>query len=366
MKNSRICFTLFVLIVTAQIFSSCASSPNRNNLSLQSAIRAVVDNMEQNLQQRPLVAVLSINSTSESLSAYIVEELIVTIAGSPHLTAVTRSQLELVRREQGFQHSGEVSDETARALGRWLGAQYVVTGDLVVIGNSTLLRVRAINVGTATISAASSLPIGRGDETIRHFLSVEAQQIAVAEESERQAAAARQRELQRHQRQIAWESRQSEAFINHIYLLRPYFQWDNYELLGGGVFSGVRFSPVPFTVTGIETWAGLVWEGGSSAWNGGATLPLGFVFPFFNGNMKLYSGGLLKVGNFGVMDGFLGRRSTVGFEASLFFFDDKFFVSYRGTWFENNRYTHSVSVGLVFLSFGPGWHNIHGILGWGL
>jgi len=203
MKNIRVYPVLFVLMAVAQLFSGCASNPNRNNNSLRDAIQTAVNNMEQNLQlssldiargfadaaggqtsqgftPRPVVAVLSINSTSETLSAFIVEELIVAIAGSPQLTAVERSRLEVVRREQGFQHSGEVSDQTAQALGRLLGAQYVVTGDLVAIGNSYRIRVIAINVETTAISAASSLPINSRDETIRYLTNSQAGQQVVA------------------------------------------------------------------------------------------------------------------------------------------------------------------------------------------
>ncbi|MCL1993680.1 MAG: SUMF1/EgtB/PvdO family nonheme iron enzyme [Spirochaetes bacterium] len=172
MKSIRACLAMSVLIAALWSFAGCALLPERNSgLSLQTAIRQAVENMEQNLQHSNVVAVLNINSASEAVSAYIIEEMLVAIAASPQLTAVARLQLELVRQELGFQHSGDVSDETARAMGRMLGAQYVVTGDLVAVGGNYRLRIMAINVETAAINAASSVLIGAGDETLTFLAS---------------------------------------------------------------------------------------------------------------------------------------------------------------------------------------------------
>ena len=61
-----------------------------------------------------------------------------------------RQNLGLVSRELDFQMTGAVSDETAMSVGRFLGAQIVVTGQLLKLGTVRRLSANAINVESAT------------------------------------------------------------------------------------------------------------------------------------------------------------------------------------------------------------------------
>jgi hypothetical protein len=71
------------------------------------------------------------------------------------LEVTDRQHLELVKREQGFQLSGDVSDETAVSIGKILGAGYVITGQLVKAGGRYRYRASAINVETAALENLS-------------------------------------------------------------------------------------------------------------------------------------------------------------------------------------------------------------------
>jgi hypothetical protein len=71
--------------------------------------------------QKPVVAILNFNSKSNELSSYIVEELILALAGNSRFIVVDRRRLDLIRQEENFQLSGEVSDESAQAIGKNLG-----------------------------------------------------------------------------------------------------------------------------------------------------------------------------------------------------------------------------------------------------
>jgi hypothetical protein len=70
------------------------------------------------------------------------------------LAVVDRVNLDKVRAEQGFQLSGDVSDESAKAIGQMLGAGAIVTGTLVNLGDAYRLTLKAINVETARVVAA--------------------------------------------------------------------------------------------------------------------------------------------------------------------------------------------------------------------
>jgi curli biogenesis system outer membrane secretion channel CsgG len=66
------------------------------------------------------------------LSAYVIDELnnAIVNANEGKITVVDRQQLNLIMQEMQFQTSGLVSDESAQAIGRILGAQYIVSGSM--------------------------------------------------------------------------------------------------------------------------------------------------------------------------------------------------------------------------------------------
>jgi hypothetical protein len=50
-----------------------------------------------------------------------------------------------------FQLSGEISDNSAVSIGRWLGANIVITGEIVNVNRNQVLTLKAIDVETARI-----------------------------------------------------------------------------------------------------------------------------------------------------------------------------------------------------------------------
>jgi hypothetical protein len=58
-----------------------------------------------------------------------------------------------------FQMSGEVSDESAQAIGRKLGAEYIISGSLANTGGIYRFRINTINVESAGIAASSATDI---------------------------------------------------------------------------------------------------------------------------------------------------------------------------------------------------------------
>jgi hypothetical protein len=50
------------------------------------------------------------------------------------VTIIERKSLDLIRKEMNLQLSGDVSDDSAQAIGKQLGAQAIVTGSLTNLG----------------------------------------------------------------------------------------------------------------------------------------------------------------------------------------------------------------------------------------
>jgi formylglycine-generating enzyme required for sulfatase activity len=85
------------------------------------------------------------------------------------LIVVDRSNLELIQEEMNFQLSGEVSDESAQAIGKKLGAQYIITGSFTGLGGTYRFRVYALNVESAARETATMVTV-RNDSTLSFLL----------------------------------------------------------------------------------------------------------------------------------------------------------------------------------------------------
>jgi hypothetical protein len=82
---------------------------------------------------------------------------------------VDRANLDKVRAEQGFQESGEVSDDSAKSIGQMVGAGAIVTGSLSNIGTLYRLTLKAIDVEKAVVAVSFPADI-TNDERVRALL----------------------------------------------------------------------------------------------------------------------------------------------------------------------------------------------------
>jgi TolB-like protein len=105
------------------------------------------------------VAVLSFQSDHPNLSEYLIDDITSGLVNTDLYTVVDRRSLEILAQEMAFQLSGEVSDETALAIGRRLGAQMVISGAITYLGDFYRLRVQAIEVETARIQGSQTVTI---------------------------------------------------------------------------------------------------------------------------------------------------------------------------------------------------------------
>jgi TolB-like protein len=170
MKLNAVCFLGMCLAVSMAIFS-CASTGGGNDadLSLEQAIEQSAVEFARKLPAGIRVAVVSFTTEYPALSAYIMDELPLALADGS-LEVTDRQRLELVKREQGFQLSGDVSDETAVSIGKILGTGYVITGQLVKAGGRYRYRVLGINVETAALESPTRLNV-RDDRDFQTLLA---------------------------------------------------------------------------------------------------------------------------------------------------------------------------------------------------
>jgi ABC-type glycerol-3-phosphate transport system substrate-binding protein len=123
------------------------------------------------VQEGQKIAVLNFSSPTEQFSAYVLEELSTRLVNGKKLVVVDRRELDLIRQEENFQMSGEVSDESAQSIGKKLGAQLIVSGSLSSMGHLYRFRIRALSVESAAVEAASATDIRTGDTRVAILLS---------------------------------------------------------------------------------------------------------------------------------------------------------------------------------------------------
>jgi len=141
------------------------------NVSLDQAVRNSSQAIEARLPRGAKIAILSFTSAAQAFSDYIIDELATALSAGRNIQVIDRQHTDAIRSEFKIQFSGDVSDDEVRRVGQQLGAQYVVTGSLVDIGNAYRFRVAAINIETAVREGSSSLNININDPSVVFLLT---------------------------------------------------------------------------------------------------------------------------------------------------------------------------------------------------
>jgi TolB-like protein len=141
-------------------------------ISLDQAISRGVSDIEEKLAPGAKVVALNYSSSSQRFSNYMIEELVTMLVGNGKLTVVDRANLELIRQELNFQMSGEVSDESARSIGRLLGAEYIISGAIEELRSNYVVRFRTIAVETAALMSLTRFDV-RKDNQISILMGTE-------------------------------------------------------------------------------------------------------------------------------------------------------------------------------------------------
>ena len=123
MKISKPTF-LFIALCSL-LFVHCATTPKGPD-ELDVAIRETSDYLSNNIPKGNKIVILNIQSDYAALSEYIIDELIANTVNDRLFSVVDRAQLEAIRMELNFQLSGEVDDDSALSIGKFLGAQTIV------------------------------------------------------------------------------------------------------------------------------------------------------------------------------------------------------------------------------------------------
>ena len=159
-------------ILLIAMFMGCASTKDKaEGLSLMGAIEESAQKIASELPAKSRVVIVAFESENPALSDYIMEELTGALFDRS-IEIADRKNLDYVYKELNFQMSGDVNDETALSIGKFLGAQMVITGDFVDQGGSYRLRTSAINAETALRASVPRLDVKKNPELTKLIKSM--------------------------------------------------------------------------------------------------------------------------------------------------------------------------------------------------
>jgi curli biogenesis system outer membrane secretion channel CsgG len=133
-----------------------AQEGSSENDTLIGCINKSTADLSAALPQGLVLGVIKISSSDEAEAEFAEEQLIFCLVQTGKYKVVERKDLDIIRREQNFQLSGDVDDATAVSIGRMAGAKIVITGTILPYGAGKYLNIRALDVETTQIQAASS------------------------------------------------------------------------------------------------------------------------------------------------------------------------------------------------------------------
>jgi len=114
-------------------------------------IPQIFETLCKNIPMRSRIAVVSISAANPNEAAFYLNELTLAFFNSKNYTMVERKDIETVRNELNLQLSGYVDDNAVVSIGKFIGAQVVVTGSISGINTQKQLVVKAISVLTSEI-----------------------------------------------------------------------------------------------------------------------------------------------------------------------------------------------------------------------
>jgi TolB-like protein len=169
-------------VITVFALIGCGSGPSSSSApdELDTAIRDTSDYLNKNIPAGNKIVILNIESNSHALSDYIIDELIANAVNDRAFSVVDRHQLDLIREEQDFILSGEVEDTAALEIGRFLGANTIVSGAVSEFGNGYRMRIRALDVQTARVQGQFNRNIAAGSTVTMLMKSIDTVRLAAS------------------------------------------------------------------------------------------------------------------------------------------------------------------------------------------
>ena len=140
---------------TGKVITLDGSNRKSTATGIEGALERAAEQTLKNVPQKSRIAIVFITAQDRSTTDYIAGELEFIWVNAGYIIT-DRSQLDRLSQDQNFQLSGEVDDATAVSIGKFAGADIIVTGRVDGEGNLQRLRLRALDTKTAQVVGVAS------------------------------------------------------------------------------------------------------------------------------------------------------------------------------------------------------------------
>ena len=123
-RKKNVVFAFFTLVAVNTVFSQA--------VAIDTALSNAAKEISESVEKGTKIAVLNISSDYAKLSDYVIDEIIVNLVNTKSFQVLPRStiELELAKGELDFQYTGDVSDESQKSIGKFLGAGTIISGSI--------------------------------------------------------------------------------------------------------------------------------------------------------------------------------------------------------------------------------------------
>ena len=135
----------------AFLFFLCAGFAHAQKITLDEALRKAAGGVSSRLARGTTVSIVDVETSVPKLSSYILDELSSRIVRNGKLNLINRNLVSLALKELQFQESGMVNDDSARKVGKFLGAAVIIRVSFTDLGDNYRLSVEALEVETTRI-----------------------------------------------------------------------------------------------------------------------------------------------------------------------------------------------------------------------
>jgi hypothetical protein len=123
--------------------------------SVEATLERAAGTLMDKIPAKSKIAIVYVSARDAEVSEFISGELEFIMVGNGY-TLIDRSELDRIRKEQALQMSGEVDDNQAVSIGKFAGADVIITGAVTGSGELRRLRLRALSTESAAVLAAAS------------------------------------------------------------------------------------------------------------------------------------------------------------------------------------------------------------------
>jgi len=166
-KKIILCLLFFCFVLVTPLYTQVQQTP----VSLAEAIDESVKELTARIRSGSMIVVFGIQAPTAELSVYITDGILDHLVSKDEMKIVDRQNPDLIAKENEIQISGIVDDNYLQGIGHQFGGEIIITGSIIIEGETYQLRLQALNVRTAQVLGRTSRNVFM-DNTLASLLRI--------------------------------------------------------------------------------------------------------------------------------------------------------------------------------------------------